>query len=121
MHDLLIALIFVTLVASPVIVAALPMRGSDGASESHTGTVDLRVPSPSASRYSLVCRQRRLAPIALCRRSPFHTAPNLPCSLPIRVISYRLKAALMYGIRLLREPGASKIGVLVEVVPCTTL
>jgi hypothetical protein len=50
MHDLLIALIFVTLVASPVIVAALPMRESDDALESHTGNVDLRVPSPSASR-----------------------------------------------------------------------
>ena len=50
MHDLLIALIFVTLVASPVIVAALPMRESDDASESRTGNVDLRVPSPSASR-----------------------------------------------------------------------
>jgi hypothetical protein len=50
MHDLLIALIFVTLVASPAIVAALPMRESNGASESHTSKVDLRVPSPSASR-----------------------------------------------------------------------
>ena len=50
MHDLLIALIFVTLVASPVIVAALPIRESDDALESPTGTVDLRVPSPSASR-----------------------------------------------------------------------
>jgi hypothetical protein len=50
MHDLLIALIFVTLVASPAIVAALPMRESNGASESHTGKVDLRVPSPTASR-----------------------------------------------------------------------
>ncbi len=50
MHDLLIALIFVTLVASPAIVAALPMRESNGASESHTGKVDLRAPSPTASR-----------------------------------------------------------------------
>jgi hypothetical protein len=57
MHDLVIALIFVTLVSSPVIVAALsmrkaalPMRKSDNASESHTGDVDLRVPSSSASR-----------------------------------------------------------------------
>ena len=50
MLDLVIALIFVTLVSSPVIVAALPIRESDDASESHTGDVDLRVPSSSASR-----------------------------------------------------------------------
>ena len=49
MHDLVIALIFVTLVASPAIVAALPMNSS-AAPESHTGNVDLRAPSPSASR-----------------------------------------------------------------------
>ena len=50
MHNLLIALIFVLLVASPAIAAALPMRESDDASASQTGKVDLRVPSPSASR-----------------------------------------------------------------------
>lgn len=49
MYDLLIALIFVALVASPAIVAALPMNGL-GASESRADNADLRVPSPSTSR-----------------------------------------------------------------------
>lgn len=49
MLDSLIALIFIALVASPVIVAALPMSRSK-APERRTDSADLRLPSPSASR-----------------------------------------------------------------------
>jgi len=49
MHDLMIALIFISLVASPAIVAALPMPKT-AAPEGRTDKVNLRVPSHSASR-----------------------------------------------------------------------
>ena len=49
MHDLLIAVIFVALVASPAIVASLPTRKLRAA-ESHTDNADLPFPSPSVSR-----------------------------------------------------------------------
>jgi len=50
MHDLLIALVFVTLVASPALVAAMPFKEDDETPERHAESVDLAAPSPSASR-----------------------------------------------------------------------
>jgi hypothetical protein len=49
MHDLLIALVFVTLVASPAFIAAMPFKEEDEAPETHAD-VDLPAPSPSATR-----------------------------------------------------------------------
>jgi hypothetical protein len=50
MHDILIALVFLTLVASPIIVAAMPLSQLDDEPEGHANAIDLRAPSPSASR-----------------------------------------------------------------------
>jgi len=41
MHDLLIALLFIAFVASPAIVAALPVRERDEQPESSTKEIDL--------------------------------------------------------------------------------
>ena len=49
MLDLLIGLIFLALVASPAIGAALPMSSSK-VRERRTDNADLRFPSPSSSR-----------------------------------------------------------------------
>ncbi len=50
MHDLLIALVFVTLVAAPALVAAMPFKKEEDATpESHAESVDLAAPS-SAGR-----------------------------------------------------------------------
>lgn len=50
MLDIFIALVFVTLVASPVIVAAIPLRRNDEKVERHTKEIELRAPSASAGR-----------------------------------------------------------------------
>jgi hypothetical protein len=50
MHDLLIALVFVTLVATPAVVAAMPSKDEDETPERHAESVDLVAPSPSNGR-----------------------------------------------------------------------
>ena len=50
MHDLIIALIFVTLVASPVIAAVMPTRKRRGAPERQADGVEFPVSHLSASR-----------------------------------------------------------------------
>jgi hypothetical protein len=47
MHDFLIALVFVSMVASPAIVAALPQRDEDEEGENMADTVD--IPSNTAA------------------------------------------------------------------------
>jgi len=49
MYDLLVALIFLALVASPAIVAAMPVHASV-APRGRTDNADLRFPSTSSSR-----------------------------------------------------------------------
>jgi hypothetical protein len=49
MHDLLVALIFFPLVASPAIAASLPML-KFGARKSRTNGTNLPFPTPSTSR-----------------------------------------------------------------------
>ena len=50
MHDLLIALVFVTFVASPAIVAAIPVREREEEPESRANGVDFPIASLSARR-----------------------------------------------------------------------
>jgi len=50
MHDLLIAMVFVTLVATPALVAAMPFKDEDETPELHAESAELAASSPSASR-----------------------------------------------------------------------
>ncbi|MGD0347687.1 MAG: hypothetical protein ABSA85_13075 [Terracidiphilus sp.] len=50
MHDLLIAFVFLTFVASPAIVAAMPLRERVKRPERHANGVDFPISSLTASR-----------------------------------------------------------------------